>query len=73
MKYLNPSTVFVATGPPQALLTEDLNPGSTLLTVQILDTVTGAPIHRQVHKVNHQQCLDLDAVAAPLALRYTHR
>lgn len=50
IKYLNPSTVFVATGPPQGRLTEDINPGSTLLTVQILDTVTGAPIHRQVHK-----------------------
>ena len=51
MKYLNPSTVFIATGPSEGLLTEDLDPSSIALTVQIVDTVTGAPVHRQIHKV----------------------
>ena len=53
MKYLNPNSVFVASGPPEGLLSEDLEPSSILLTVQIVDTVTGAPIHRQVHKVSN--------------------
>jgi hypothetical protein len=53
IKYLNPSTVFIATGPPEGLLTEDLEPSSIALTVQIVDTVTGAPVHRQVHKASH--------------------
>ena len=53
MKYLNPSTVFIATGPSEGLLTEDLDPSSVALTVQIVDTVTGAPVHRQIHKVVH--------------------
>ncbi|KAA6420005.1 MAG: ER membrane complex subunit 1-like [Trebouxia sp. A1-2] len=47
IKYLNPSTVFIATGPPEGLLTEDLEPSSIALTVQIVDTVTGSPVHRQ--------------------------
>ncbi|KAL0052366.1 hypothetical protein WJX82_000955 [Trebouxia sp. C0006] len=50
IKYLNPSTVFIATGPPEGLLSEDLEASSITLTVQIVDTVTGAPVHRQVHK-----------------------
>ncbi|KAL3141461.1 hypothetical protein ABBQ32_005026 [Trebouxia sp. C0010 RCD-2024] len=50
IKYLNPSTVFIATGPTPGLLSEDLDSTSIRLTVQIVDTVTGAPIHRQVHK-----------------------
>ncbi len=53
IKYLNPSTVFIATGPPEGLLTEGLESSSVSLTVQIVDTVTGAPIHRQVHKVRY--------------------
>lgn len=53
IKYLNPSTVFVASGPAPGLLSEDLDSSSIRLTVQIVDTVTGAPIHRQVHKVTH--------------------
>ncbi len=53
IKYLNPSTVFIATGPPEGLLTEDLEASSIALTVQIVDTVTGAPVHRQVHKASH--------------------
>ena len=51
IKYLNPSTVFVATGPPEGLLTEDLDPNSIALTVHVVDTVTGAPIYSQTHKV----------------------
>ena len=51
IKYLNPSTVFIATGPTPGILSEDLDSASIRLTVQIVDTVTGAPIHRQVHKV----------------------
>ena len=52
IKYLNPSTVFIATGPPTGMLSEELDSSSIMLTVQIVDTVTGAPIYRQVHKVN---------------------
>lgn len=51
IKYLNPSAVFIATGPPTGTLSEDLDSSSIMLTVQIVDTVTGAPIYRQVHKV----------------------
>ena len=51
IKYLNPSTVFIASGPPTGMLSEDMDSSSIMLTVQILDTVTGAPIYRQVHKV----------------------
>lgn len=51
IKYLNPSTVFVASGPPAGLLTEDLDPNSVALTVHLVDTVTGAPIYSQTHKV----------------------
>lgn len=51
IKYLNPSTVFVASGPPEGLLTEDLDPNSLALTVHLVDTVTGAPIYSQTHKV----------------------
>ena len=52
IKYLNPSTVFIASGPPAGRLSEDIDSSSIMLTVQIVDTVTGAPIYRQVHKVN---------------------
>lgn len=51
IKYLNPNTVFIATGPTPGILSEDLDSANIRLTVQIVDTVTGAPIHRQVHKV----------------------
>lgn len=64
IKYLNPSTVFIATGPPSGMLSEDLDSSSIMLTVQIVDTVTGAPIYRQIHKVNLMWNPDL----APCAL-----
>ena len=58
IKYLNPSTVFIATGPPAGLLSEDLDSSGIMLTVQIVDTVTGAPIHRQIHKAGRHALLN---------------
>ena len=59
IKYLSPSTVFVATGAPQGQLTEDLDTSSLALTIHIVDTVTGAPIFSQIHKVSPASKLGL--------------
>ena len=54
-KYLSPNTALIVTGVPDGALTSDLSPSqrdSMKLSVQILDTVTGRPLHRQMHQVS---------------------
>ncbi|KAK9811605.1 hypothetical protein WJX72_006834 [[Myrmecia] bisecta] len=50
IKYMNPNTLFVATGPPDGVPTAELPLEAVRLTVHILDTVTGRPLFRQTHQ-----------------------
>lgn len=50
LKYLNPNTVFVATGAPEGVPSGDLR-RTPRVTVSIVDTVTGRFLIRQEHEV----------------------
>lgn len=55
-KYLSPNTALIVTGVPDGVLTSSLGPShrdSMKLSVQILDTVTGRPLYRQMHQVSY--------------------
>ena len=51
LKYLNPNTMFLATGstPEQ--------PGKAHITAHIFDTITGRLLFSQTHEVTHWICV----------------
>ena len=76
LKYLNPNVILVAIGAAEDMV----NQAGSVLTILIVDTVTGRVLHRQTHQVRmhlHQvpplttMCMALGISGAPSCARHS--